>query len=417
MRKSKNPFNTKRVLPRMSWNPQNLFNMYQRTIGVDSKEINFSRSSKSVYWQRWRSKAITRAYHGDWIQETKFKRHYLPVSLLPLSKLSNHQSYKNRLFLNNTGKKNSNVKVPLSGLMFQEVERRLDVVVFRSCFADSIYEARRMVLHGAVKLNGLKCNAAWTRLHPGDLVTVNPRSIPMLNPGKTWPSNLGDPYVVGNKPKRKKISSATSSQDQKILEEEEEGLKQDSQAISASLEGSDKKNDGDLKETIPEADEDEPTVLTEAFSTSEKPNDQQLESSDSKLGDQNLTFTLPAYSSPFIFIPPYLEVSFRLCSTIFLRAPTSGLNYCEIPTPYDSDGEVMRLTWEWYTKQGLGRRIRGLRKEYDRIREMRVDPFEESHLRKNSVGGRVAVRGVYQGGKIGHAKLGSAEPRICPPSN
>lgn len=39
--------------------------------------------------------------------------------------------------------------------MYTEVERRLDVVIFRSCFADSVYEARRMVLHGAVKLNGV----------------------------------------------------------------------------------------------------------------------------------------------------------------------------------------------------------------------------------------------------------------------
>lgn len=45
---------------------------------------------------------------------------------------------------------------PVGSLMFMEVERRIDVVIFRSCFAPSVYEARRLVLHGDVLLNGKK---------------------------------------------------------------------------------------------------------------------------------------------------------------------------------------------------------------------------------------------------------------------
>jgi ribosomal protein S4 len=45
---------------------------------------------------------------------------------------------------------------PVGSLMFSEVERRIDVVIFRSCFAHSVYEARRMVVHGNVLLNGQK---------------------------------------------------------------------------------------------------------------------------------------------------------------------------------------------------------------------------------------------------------------------
>lgn len=45
---------------------------------------------------------------------------------------------------------------PVGSLMFQEVERRIDTIVFRSCFAESIYEARRLVVHGYVRLNGRK---------------------------------------------------------------------------------------------------------------------------------------------------------------------------------------------------------------------------------------------------------------------
>lgn len=61
-------------------------------------------------------------------------------------------------------------------------------------------------------------------------------------------------------------------------------------------------------------------------------------------------FRLPDYATPFVFIPAYLEVSFPTCSTIYLRHPTARPGYSEIPTPYDADGEVVRLAWEWYAK-------------------------------------------------------------------
>lgn len=46
--------------------------------------------------------------------------------------------------------------------MFSEVERRIDVVIFRACLAHSVYDARRMVVHGQVLLNGKK--ARYLRL-------------------------------------------------------------------------------------------------------------------------------------------------------------------------------------------------------------------------------------------------------------
>lgn len=45
---------------------------------------------------------------------------------------------------------------PVGSLMFSEVERRIDVVIFRACLAHSVYDARRMVIHGQVLLNGEK---------------------------------------------------------------------------------------------------------------------------------------------------------------------------------------------------------------------------------------------------------------------
>lgn len=45
---------------------------------------------------------------------------------------------------------------PVGSLMFSELERRIDFIIFRSCLAHSVYEARRMVVHGNVMLNGKK---------------------------------------------------------------------------------------------------------------------------------------------------------------------------------------------------------------------------------------------------------------------
>lgn len=45
-------------------------------------------------------------------------------------------------------------KVPVGSMMFAEVERRLDVLVFRACFASSVWQAKGLVQQGHVKLNG-----------------------------------------------------------------------------------------------------------------------------------------------------------------------------------------------------------------------------------------------------------------------
>ena len=56
---------------------------------------------------------------------------------------------------------------PVGSLMFSEVERRIDVVIFRSCLAHSVYEARRMVVHGDVLLNRQKVRQ-FSSLAPAD---------------------------------------------------------------------------------------------------------------------------------------------------------------------------------------------------------------------------------------------------------
>lgn len=62
-------------------------------------------------------------------------------------------------------------------------------------------------------------------------------------------------------------------------------------------------------------------------------------------------FHLPEYASPFLFVPAYLEPSFKTCSVVFVRYPTARPGYSEVPTPYDADGEIVRFAWEWYAKR------------------------------------------------------------------
>jgi len=101
------------------------------------------------------------------------------------------------------------------------------------------------------------------------------------------------------------------------------------------------------EELAAEALKDEPSVPA-----NEPALEQSSPARGSSLGEgEGVTqFNLPAYATPFIFVPAYLEVSFAACSVVYVRHPTARPGYSEIPTPYDADGEVVRLAWEWYSK-------------------------------------------------------------------
>lgn len=135
-------YDARRMLPRMSWHPRNLFCLHERSLGQRVNDTSFRSSNKTVYWQRSRSKALLRGYHGDWIREKKFKQHWLPASLPTVR---------------NACQPGSDVPhTPVTSMMWAELEKRLDVAIFRACLVESVYEARRLVIHGRVRLNGAK---------------------------------------------------------------------------------------------------------------------------------------------------------------------------------------------------------------------------------------------------------------------
>jgi ribosomal protein S4 len=117
----------------MSWDRHNLYNLIH--VKQDPESTNLR---KSVFQQRWKAKRELRAYHVPNISEKQLiDRHF--NSKIQLQHLSRAEAER---------------VPPVQALGFAELERRVDVVVFRSHFASSIWEARRMVVEGHVKVNG-----------------------------------------------------------------------------------------------------------------------------------------------------------------------------------------------------------------------------------------------------------------------
>lgn len=145
---------------KQSWSAANLYNVFQRAYGPPTADTKFTKSSLTMFQQKWKAKQLVRAYHGDWIPETKFKRHYLPDGLPPIVADTTASARVPSTSSSRAGRDRDAAvpsnKVPLASMMFAELEKRLDTVVFRCCFADSVYRARMMVVHGKVKLNGRK---------------------------------------------------------------------------------------------------------------------------------------------------------------------------------------------------------------------------------------------------------------------
>jgi len=61
-------------------------------------------------------------------------------------------------------------------VMLQELERRLDNVVFRAGFASTRREARQLVNHGHFTVNGKRCNIPSAQVKAGDVVAVCEKS-------------------------------------------------------------------------------------------------------------------------------------------------------------------------------------------------------------------------------------------------
>ncbi|RTL35293.1 MAG: 30S ribosomal protein S4 [Candidatus Melainabacteria bacterium] len=70
----------------------------------------------------------------------------------------------------------SRAKAATGTVLLQLLERRLDNVVYRSGLFASRDQARQIVSHGHVLVNGTRLNVASARLNPGDEITFKEKS-------------------------------------------------------------------------------------------------------------------------------------------------------------------------------------------------------------------------------------------------
>lgn len=80
-------------------------------------------------------------------------------------------------------------------VLLQQLERRLDNIVFRLGFAVARRQARQLVRHGHVAVNGRKVNIPSFQVSVGDEITIreNSRKLPILETAKEFASHQPTP--------------------------------------------------------------------------------------------------------------------------------------------------------------------------------------------------------------------------------
>lgn len=343
-----------------------------------------------MYQQRWRSKRFLRGYHGDWIGERRFRRWFLPTTVPRLEhvKSGNNSGSASRDALDEERTLTEQDRMPVTSLFLREVERRLDTAIFRCCFARSAREARALVVQGKVRVNGVVSTYAGTLLNPGDLITIEPSAVPMLSPAmaqRAAEQKAAELARTSENSVEEDSSQAENSTGEVIEgQDPEHSQKAEGSATSAALtEGASEVVAAE--ETSGEAGKEavEPSVqntegveahggatadgqTAEKVMKKDKGKGKAEEDKKESLAPGVFPFNLPAYAAPFLFIPPYLEVSFTTCSAIYMRHPTITPAprpaqradqrgpvvsfHSDLPSPYPATSDIFSLAWELYAR-------------------------------------------------------------------
>src|SRR4029079_12781231 len=106
------------------------------------------KSKVSDFGIQLRAKQKLKGYYGD-VTEKQFKQTFQHAS-----------------------KMKGDASQNLIGLL----ERRLDMIVYRAKLATTISEARQLVSHGHIRVNGVKCNIASRRCDVNDVIELGPKA-------------------------------------------------------------------------------------------------------------------------------------------------------------------------------------------------------------------------------------------------
>ncbi|MCJ1245778.1 mitochondrial 37S ribosomal protein nam9 [Trapelia coarctata] len=169
-------YGLKKVKVRQSWNKYNLYNLSRVKSPINQGQTFFQ--------QKWKAKALTRAYHGETIREKQWQRMFRPGirSVVPMNfeYLARYDGSEQALGRGSgvearSGQKPLRIpRTPYMNMVYAPAERRLDTAIFRALFASSTRQARQFVVHGYVKVNGKKMIYPGYQLNPGDMFQVEP---------------------------------------------------------------------------------------------------------------------------------------------------------------------------------------------------------------------------------------------------
>ncbi|CAA18654.1 37S ribosomal protein S4-like, mitochondrial [Schizosaccharomyces pombe] len=263
--KGKFRFSLKRGLLRPSWNKYNIYNIARKQLPA----LN----NRTLYQKKWNAKKETRSYHGPQLREYQLKNAFRPKLEGVISSLDNK------------------LPIPFMNQTYAFLESRLDMSIHRALFASSALQARQLVLHGKVHVNGKPERRAYRQLLPGDLVTVDQKSV--MNCVSASSNNT--PSIQDGK-QTEQVSSKDGENEKK------------------------KDNDDDLFE----------------------------QTSNGKLPSINETisnFVPKPFMSLMAFIPAYLEVCFRTCSFVYVRDPVARPGLTEVPSPFPEDLHALAYTY------------------------------------------------------------------------
>jgi small subunit ribosomal protein S4 len=128
-------------------------------------------------------KSLKKLYRFRLITKQRLKSYYGRLSNKQLKRLCRKSAKVNRNKFQNTDKQNK---------LLILLEKRLEVVIFRSHFAASVQSARQLITHGHILVNGKKVFSGNVTINQGDLIEVSPKvhDITKQNvvKSKLWPS-------------------------------------------------------------------------------------------------------------------------------------------------------------------------------------------------------------------------------------
>ncbi|WBW71624.1 mitochondrial ribosomal protein subunit S4 [Schizosaccharomyces osmophilus] len=262
----------KRMLLRPSWNKFNLYNIARKQLP--------SPSSGTLFQKKWIAKRETRAYHGPQLREYQLKNSFQPKvhGVTP--------SHENKN------------PIPFMSQMYAFIESRLDMSIHRAMFASSALQARQLVVHGKVSVNGLPEKRSYRVLKPGDLVTVEPK------------------FVLHC------VSALKSKNSQPASSEANTSTEKDGTSSNES-------------KANPSNEENQETSLSKS-------------TLDSKLESGMHNFSPKPYMALMAFIPSYLEVCFQTCSFVYVRDPVARPGLTEVPSPFPED--IHALAYSYYIR-------------------------------------------------------------------